>query len=299
MIRPWQELQARRPRRPFLVWSLRLFLLLLAGSWLLGDFQLEAGQWARRGANLERFLSAAQPWPVQQGDGWARVPAWATGLWRQGGGQALAATFALSLLAMVLAGMLGTVMSLPAARNLAAARPFLDGGRPPGPLRRLLHGGLVAGARLILILLRSIPEYVWAFLFLAVLGPTAWPLVLALGLHNAGILGKLGAEVVENTDRGLATLRALGASRPQIVLAGVLPLAMPRFLLYFFYRWETCVREATVLGMLGVASLGFLVVEARAHNRYDEMLFFILLGIVLVVLGDLASALLRRWVRRS
>ena len=305
MSSSWRQLQAQRPRRPFLVWSLRLFALLLAASWLLGDFQLAAGHWERRAINLERFLGDVQPWPVQEGEGWAQAWPWALRLWQEGAAQAVAATVAMSLLAMVLAGLVGTLAGLPAARNLTSSRPFLVGGENPALWRRAVHGGVLFGGRLLLVFLRSIPEYVWAFLFLAMLGPTAWPLVLALALHNAGILGKLGSEVVENTDHGRSgggisgALRGLGAGRAHIVLAGILPQAMPRFLLYYFYRWETCVREATVLGMLGVMSLGFLVVEARAHNRYDEMLFCILLGALLIMVGDAFSAVIRHLVRRS
>ena len=125
-------------------------------------------------------------------------------------------------------------------------------------------------------------------------------MVLALALHNTGILGRLGAEVVENTETAApAALRGLGAGRRQIALAGLLPLALGRWLLYFFYRWETCVREATVLGMLGIVSLGYALDEARVRDRYDDMLFYVLLGAVLVLVGDLVSAVARRIVRRS
>jgi phosphonate transport system permease protein len=132
------------------------------------------------------------------------------------------------------------------------------------------------------------------------LGPTAWPVVLALGLHNAGIVGKLTAEVVENLDpEPLAALRGLGARRRQILLFAVFPLILPRFLVYFFYRWETCVREATVLGMLGVVSLGYWIVDARARNHHDEMFFLVLVGAAIVVAGDLVSAATRELVRRA
>ena len=83
------------------------------------------------------------------------------------------------------------------------------------------------------------------------------------------------------------------------MLGAIVPAGLPRFLLYFFYRWETCVREATVLGMLGMASLGYLILDARAGNRYDEMLFYVLLGVGLVLAGDLVSAAVRRVVRRA
>jgi phosphonate transport system permease protein len=79
----------------------------------------------------------------------------------------------------------------------------------------------------------------------------------------------------------------------------MLPLVMPRFLLFFFYRWETCVREATVLGMLGIVSLGFYIQDARARQHYDVMVALIVLGSALVVIGDLVSAAAREAVRRS
>ena len=67
------------------------------------------------------------------------------------------------------------------------------------------------------------------------------------------------------------------------------PAVFPRFLLYFYYRWETCVCEATVLGLLGFASLGYWIADARARDRYDEMLLFTLLAAVLVFIGDIVS----------
>jgi phosphonate transport system permease protein len=77
------------------------------------------------------------------------------------------------------------------------------------------------------------------------------------------------------------------------------PLTTGRYLLYLFYRWETCVREATVLGILGIPTLGYFVIDARARQQLDTMLFFVLLASVLVVLGDLASYLARDTVRRA
>ena len=124
--------------------------------------------------------------------------------------------------------------------------------------------------------------------------------MLALALHNSGIIGKLSAEVIEDLPREqLRSLTSIGASRLQIVMAAVAPAALPRLLLFFFYRWETCVREATVLGMLGIVSLGFWIQDARARNFYDEMFFLILLGAFIVMIGDVVSTLVRAYVRRA
>ena len=294
------ELHRKRPRRSFVIWSVRVLALLVFASWIVGRFELVGWFDERRRANLGRFLAELQPWPLRQGGEGETVLTWGAGLWEGGGAAAAGSTLAISVAAIVLAGAWGALLSLPAARNFAAPRPFLPGGRAPGRLSVAVWSVVVWTTRAVLVFLRALPEYVWAFLLLALLGPTAWPLVLALAIHNTGILGKLTAEVVENTDTAApAALRGMGATRAQVVLGAVVPAGLPRFLLYFFDRWETCVREATVLGMLGMASLGYLIMDARAGNRYDEMLFFVLLGVGLVLAGDVVSAVIRRAVRRA
>ncbi len=135
-------------------------------------------------------------------------------------------------------------------------------------------------------------------MLLTLLGVGAWPAVAALAIHNAGILGKLYAEVAENMEPAASrALRALGAQRSQIAWAAIFPHNLGRYLLYFFYRWETCVREATVLGLLGFVSLGWFIQQARAGVRYDEMLHFVLLGSLLILAGDLISSWARKLAR--
>ena len=255
----------------------------------------------RRLANLERFLGELLPYPLQgQPFDFHVALHWAGEILTEKGWAATGTTLALAVAAIVLAAIGALLFTLPAARTVANPEPFLPALRLPSRLTAGLWSGLVTLVRGLLIVCRSIPEYIWAFLFLAVLGPNAWPVVLALAVHNFGTLGKLGAEVVEDLEeRPLAALRSLGATRLQIAATAIFPITLPRFLLFFFYRWETCVREATVLGMLGISSLGFWIVDARARNHYDEMFFFVLLGAALVLMGDLVSALVRSFVRRA
>jgi phosphonate transport system permease protein len=187
-----------------------------------------------------------------------------------------------------------------AARNVATSTPFEGQRTADRSIRQRLWRATCAVARGFLVFLRSIPEYVWAFLLLACLGPNAWPAVLALAIHNAGILGKLGAETVENLPpESLAAWRRMGATRRQTVVGAAFPLFFNRFLLYFFYRFETCVREATVLGMLGVVSLGYWIEDARTKQFYDEMIVFVLMGAAIVLLADLVSAASRWIIRRT
>ena len=294
--RLWRD----RPRSRFTIASLLAMGGLIVATFFTTD--LKTGLDSRRFHNLRRFLGEVVPHPLQ-GEPWDSGTAWnwAAGILDEGGGfDAAIATLSISIVAIVLAMSIAFVFTLPAARNFANPEPFLAGPRSPSPGQRFAWGALVALARTILILLRSIPEYVWAFLLVAILGLNAWPAILALALHNAGILGRLTSEVVENVERPVpAALRGLGASREQITIFSLLPQNFGRLLLYFFYRWETCIREATVLGMLGIASLGFLIDDAKVALEYDEMFFLILVGAAIVVVVDFISLFARQIARRA
>ncbi len=300
-LRRIEALRRARPTRPFVRWSCYGLAALAAYAWLVGGLISSDLLSERRWASLARFAGELVPYPLREsGVTLPGLAAWASELWSDRGFEAAVATLAISVAAIVLAGALGGISTLTAARNLATPEPFLPGPRPAGTGVRLFWRLAVAGTRLVQMFLRSIPEYVWVFLLIGVLGPTSWPAVLALMLHNAGILGRLNAEVVEALEPApLESLRSVGAGRLEIAGWAVAPIALPRFLLYFFYRWETCVREATVLGLLGIVSIGFWIQDARARQQPDTMLFFILLGALLVILGDVLSGLLRRWVREA
>ena len=294
-----QSLKKSRPKNRMVrgsVYMLSLFTLLTwsSGTIMPGDLFT-----SRRLENLERFLTKdIVPYPIREsGFEWGALWTWMSDLFLDRGLDASIATLAISVLAIVLAMLLSWLFAPLAANNLATRRPF-----DAAPAEDTLPWrALRFMTRAVMILLRSVPEYVLAFLLLAVLGPNhAWPAVLALALHNSGILGRLGAETIENLEPApLRTLTALGAPRRSVLIAGVFPIALGRYLLYFFYRFETCIREATVLGMLGVVSLGFYISDARSKMYYDEMLFLVLLGAGIVLLSDLLSATARRYLRAS
>jgi len=302
-----QELYRARPRSRFVRLSLLVLSLVVLVSWCAGDFDPGRMFTPRQQANAARFVAELQPWPLQQAtpplgvvDGWRLAGSWFGRMWQEEGAAATATTLAISLVSILLAGLWGGLLSLPAASNFARREPFVGPHQWSGGDGDVFWRLVYLSARGWLVLVRSVPEYIWAFLLLAVYGPTVWPLILALAWHNTGILGKLTAEVTENADtRAPAALRTAGSGRGIIAVAALMPLSLPRFLLYFFYRWETCVRESTVLGMLGVASLGFGIVQARARNAYDEMVFFILCGVVLVVVGEMVSLAVRYCLRRA
>jgi phosphonate transport system permease protein len=282
------NLRRMRPKSWLLRASAAAVALLVIWSWWVGGFSASEMLAPRRLANLSRFVDEVRPHRIHN-------PLLARRAW-----EASRQTLALSVAAIVLAGSAALLLSLPAARNVASPEPFGASAGLVWLSRRRAWRAVVVATRLLLMFFRAIPEYVWAFLLLATLGQQAWPAVLALAIHNAGILGRLGAEVVENVEPAVPrALRELGGTRLQVAAVGVLPLVLPRLLLYFFYRWETCVREATVLGLLGFTSLGYWIADARARDRYDEMMLYVLLGAALVLLGDMVSAVTRGFVRRA
>ncbi len=305
------RLWRHRPRDTFSRVSLLLLMVATVFSWLAGDLQVGGLFETDRWSNVRRFAFEILPYPLQQhgmsgtvGQGdtglLPRLRAWGVGQL----GRALEATWItllMSVVAMAAAGLWAMVGGLASSRRVASADPF--GSSSPSVTTgasRKLWWIVRASARGAALGMRAVPEYVAAFFFVALIGPSAWAVVLALAMHNAGILSRLGAEAVDNLDprRGEA-LRGLGADRLQIVWAQVVPEVSGRWLLYFFYRWETCVREATVLGMLGVASLGYWIQDARARQHLDEMVFLILCGGVLVLCGDGLSTWARRKLRDS
>lgn len=298
--RLWKE----RPRSRMLRWSAWAAGLLVLIAWIFSDINFAELFSDRRLANLERFLERATPAPLREdaiaAGSEATLGSWALIQLKEYGYEGVVATLCISVVAIVLAGLIGAFLGAFGARNLMSAHPFV-------PHATAGHGDcshaldrVAAAVRFLCILLRAVPEYIWAYLLLAMLGPNAWPAILALAVHNAGILGRLGCETVENLSAPpLRAMSMAGATRKEVAIAGVFPMALGRYLLYFFYRFETCVREATVLGMLGIVSLGYFLFEARAHDRYDVLLFLVLLGSGLVMLADIVSDVARRWLRRG
>lgn len=297
-----QALRKDRPRSRLIRWSALFAVLCSALAWLATDISLADMFSAKRLGHLDRFITNDLLPASLRGDAfsWGGLGQWCQEQFQLNGARAMLATLCISVLAIVLAAMAGAVLGAFGARNLMSAHPFL-------PHATVGHGDcshwldrVAQITRFICILLRAVPEYIWAYLFLAMLGTSAWPAVLALAIHNAGILGRLAGETIENLpSQPLRALSMAGGTRRDVAVVGVFPMALGRYLLYFFYRFETCVREATVLGMLGVVSLGYFVIEARAHGQYSTMLFLIFLGGLLVMLADIVSDIARRWLQKG
>lgn len=142
---------------------------------------------------------------------------------------------------------------------------------------------------------RAINEMVFAMLFVVAVGLGPFAGVLALWIHTTGVLAKLFSEAVEAIDpRPVEGIRATGANTMHEVIYGVIPQVMPLWISYSLYRFESNVRSATVLGIVGAGGIGMLLWEAIRGFYYAETAAMMLLIIISVSLLDMLSQRLRK-----
>jgi phosphonate transport system permease protein len=209
--------------------------------------------------------------------------------WRKSGALAYR-TLVMSVLGIGFAGVVALSVFMFGARN-AMTGDLVPHGSICGQV-------IFSVVRVIFIFLRGIPELIWAMIIVFVLSPGILAGALALGLHNAGILGKLYAEVVEGLDpRPLQALRSAGAGRFQVLAYGVIPQAMPRFATYFLYRWEVIIRSTIIVGFVAAGGLGMEFRLSMSYFHYTNITLLLFWYLILVVAVDVISSLLRRMVR--
>ncbi|MFV0295921.1 MAG: phosphonate ABC transporter, permease protein PhnE [Hyphomicrobiaceae bacterium] len=144
---------------------------------------------------------------------------------------------------------------------------------------------------------RAINEIVFALLFVVAVGLGPLAGVLALAVHNLGIVAKLFSEAVEAIDpRPVEGIRATGASKLQEVIYGIIPQVMPLWSSFTLYRFETNVRSATVLGLVGAGGIGQPLYENIRSFQYSETAAIIIIVVVTVMMIDMMSAQLRRFL---
>lgn len=142
---------------------------------------------------------------------------------------------------------------------------------------------------------RAINEMVFAMLFIVAVGLGPFAGVLALAIHTTGTLAKLFAEAVEAIDpRPVEGIRATGAHTLVEVLYGVIPQVLPLWLSFTLYRFESNVRSASVVGMVGAGGIGVVLYEVIRGFQYAQTCAVLLMLIGVVSLIDLGSAWLRR-----
>jgi phosphonate transport system permease protein len=142
---------------------------------------------------------------------------------------------------------------------------------------------------------RAINEMVFAMLFIVAVGLGPFAGVLALAVHTTGILAKLFSEAVEAIDpRPVEGIRATGAHRLVEVVYGVIPQVLPLWLSFILYRFESNVRSASVVGMVGAGGIGVVLYEVIRSFQYAQTCAVLAILVVTVTLIDLASAWMRR-----
>jgi phosphonate transport system permease protein len=186
-------------------------------------------------------------------------------------------TICIALWGTVLAVALSVPLGLLGARNLS-----------PHPLVYL-------AARRVMDLLRAVNEFVFALMFVTAVGLGPFAGMLALGIHTGGILGKLLSETIEAMDPGQAEgVAATGASRLHVIAFGVIPQVMPNFLSYVLLRFESDIRSASVIGMVGGGGIGFYLWDTIRSFNDREAATVILLIVAMVMAVDVISSRIRR-----
>ena len=191
----------------------------------------------------------------------------------------LAETILIAFMATTLGVVGGFLLSFPAARNLA-------------PNAAVYHL-----SRRFLEIARTVPELVWALIFVFCFSVGPMPGVLAIGLHATGALGKLYSEVNENIDMGqLEGVRAAGGDWFDQIRYGAVPQVLPNVISYTLLRFEINVRASSIIGYVGAGGLGQEIRVALSFQEYTDLsaLFLIILGTVIVI--DYGSEKLRHRV---
>jgi phosphonate transport system permease protein len=185
-------------------------------------------------------------------------------------------TVQIALWGSVLSIIVGVPCGLLSSNNIAPIRIVQ-------PMRRLMDA------------CRAINELVFAILFVAAVGLGPFAGVMALFVHNLGVISKLFSEAVEAIDpRPVEGIRATGASRLQQIIYGVIPQVLPLWSSFSLYRFETLVRSATVLGIVGAGGIGFTFYESFRSFQYDRAAAVIVVVVLVVSVIDIISSQLRK-----
>jgi phosphonate transport system permease protein len=205
----------------------------------------------------------------------------------QATGTGIVETFQMSFLG----ALLGAVMAFPL--SVLGTQEIATAGASRG--ERLLQAVPYHLSRMLLNVFRSVPDILWALVFVVALGLGPFPGTLALAVHSAGVLGKLYSETLEAVpSRPVEALAATGASDFQAFLFGRLPQAMSGFTSLTLYQWECNIRSATILGFVGAGGIGQEILISMNLFDYPKVATLVGATIVVVLLVDRFSAAIRR-----
>jgi len=185
-------------------------------------------------------------------------------------------TFLIALLATVIGGTLAVALSFVASRNLVQSYT------------------LYFFTRRALEVARTVPEIVYALIFVVAFGVGPLAGLLAITIHTVGALGKLFAEVNENVETApMEGVRACGGGWFVIMRFAVLPQVLPGFTAYLLWRLELNMRAAAIIGFVGAGGIGQELYTAISMNYYEDISAMVLMIVVTVSLIDLTSERVR------
>lgn len=221
-------------------------------------------------SNATRFFTQdIIPAPLREGEGWSAFGDWLGSLLLNEALPGIWNTLVLTQIALVATGLLALLAFPLISRHFG------------GPVKRTAgHVFLVVG--------RSTPEYLLAYILLQLWGPSMLPAVVALALHNGGIIGHLIGR--QSSEIRLRPDAAPGFNRYAYELV---PRVYGPFLAFLFYRWEIIMRETAILGILGIYTLGFYVDSAIEEIRFDRAMVLILITALLNIGIDAISRRVR------
>lgn len=164
-----------------------------------------------------------------------------------------------------------------------------------GAMSTLAPKWLYYPTRWVMNIIRSVPDLVFALMFVSAVGLGPFAGILAMTLGSIGSIGKIFAEAMEQVDRGpVVAMEAVGASKRQVIQYGILPQAAPLLTSYTLLLFEGNVRGATILGLVGAGGIGLELTTAMRMYDYGHLSAIIICIIVLVTAIDQGSALIRR-----
>lgn len=188
----------------------------------------------------------------------------------------IADTLLIAYLGTVLGTIVGAILCFFAATNM------MPDGRIRWATKRFLE------------FCRTVPDIVFALIFVIAFGLGPIPGVLALTIHSAGALGKLYTEIVENADlKPFEGVTAAGATWAEAISFAIVPQVLSNFVSYAMLRFEVNVRGASVMGFVGAGGIGQDLIEAIRKFYYADVSAIIVLLIATVILIDLGTERLR------
>jgi phosphonate transport system permease protein len=243
--------------------TLITFVVLIVISWAWVGTKASPGELIDSAPNMANFIKRMFP------------PDWEFFLNRERVIEPTIQTMQIAITGTVIAVIFALPLSLIAARNLS-------------------HPVIYQGIRAILNVMRSIPELIWALIFVSAVGLGTFAGTLALVAGSIGSISKVFAESIEAINpKPVEAMDAVGATKIQKIAFGVLPQAMVSMISYALLFWEHNIRASFIVGAVGGGGLGFQITTELNLFQYRQFLVHAIIIIVLVTAADRISALVR------